>query len=327
MPNVWTHSIYGELVLERLGAANRLLSDPTSAALFRFGCQGPDPLFYHRFYPWTKRASAASDWLGSLLHKSRCGLFLRLLLKECEGAAPDDPRAVYALGWLAHHTLDRVAHPFVFARQGSRPRDHQRLETAIDTLVAERLRGIDTLREPVRGTLDSGRRLPEPVQRLVEDAIRRAYPEQDSPFLNGLWQRSYADMMAAFSLFHDPSGVKRAILGRAIEPFVPGRRGDPADPLNERRDKWSPPADNAKTSQDSFWDVWERALGDGERVLGAALAWLAAASGNAGGDAGGNAGGDAGGDAGGREEVGAAWNAFADALGDLSYETGLAADA
>ncbi|HZG57534.1 hypothetical protein [Paenibacillus sp.] len=314
MPNVWTHSIYGELVLERLGIRDRIEKDPLAGPLFRFGCQGPDPLFYHRFYPWTKAARAASDRLGGLLHRSRCGAFLLAMFRACEGAAPDDPSAVYALGWLAHHTLDRVAHPYVFARQGSRKYDHQRLETAIDTHLCERLRGIDTRRAPVRPTLDAGRRLPAAVASLVEDAIRAAYPEEDTPLLRGLWQQSYADMLAAFSLFHDPTGVKRKLLAGAIEPFVPGRRDEHADPMNERRATWCPPADKSKTSQASFWDVWELALDDGERTIGAAVAWLDAS----------RAARSAAGDASAREA--AAWRAFADALGDLSYETGLAAE-
>jgi len=306
MPNVWTHSIYGEILLERLSLSSILNGDSTLAPLFRFGCQGPDPLFYHRFYPWMKTTSVRSDALGGLLHKSRCGAFLKELLHGCAGAAPNDPRAVYALGWLAHHALDRIAHPFVFARQGDKKRDHQRLETAIDTYVAERLRGIDTRRTPVRPTLDAGRALPAGVAELVEGAVRRAFPEQDSPFIDGLWQRSYRDMLAAFSLFHDPSGAKTKLLAGAIEPFVPGRRDAALDPMNERRAEWRPPADETKTSRESFWDVWERALDDGERLLGAAHAWLVASR-----------------DADRAED---AWRAFEEALGDLSYETGLAAD-
>lgn len=308
MPNVWTHSIYGELLLDRLSIRDWTAGDPVSPALFRLGCQGPDPLFYHRFYPWMKSAAAQSDNLGSLLHKSRCGPFLRTLLKNCGGSAPASPQVVYTLGWLAHHTLDRVAHPFVFARQGHNPRDHQRLETALDTIVAERLRGIDTARASVRQTLNAGPRLPEAVTRLVEQTIRTTYPELDAPPLEGLWQQSYRDMLAAFRLFHDPSGVKRKLLGRAIEPFVPGRRGDPKDPANESRAPWQPPADKARTSQESFWDVWERALLDGEHVLSAASAWIAAAA------------------HGGEEAAETCWNSFTDALGDLSYETGLPSD-
>lgn len=309
MPNVWTHSIYGETLLARLGLADEVLRAPVTAALFRFGCQGPDPLFYHRFYPWTKRACAASDRLGGMLHNRRCGAFLQRLLRGCAGDAPGDPRAAYALGWLAHHALDRIAHPFVFARQGERKRDHQRLETAIDTLVAERLSGVDTARVPLRPTLDAGPRFPAEAARLVEDALRDVYTEEDTPFLNGLWQRSYADMLRAMSLFHDPTGVKRKLLGGAIEPFVPGRRGDPVDPLNERRDEWRHPADESVTSRDSFWDIWDAALADGERLLGAASAWLEAAR-----SRGGNA------------AAAEAWREYIEALGDLSYETGLAAE-
>jgi hypothetical protein len=113
-------------------------------------------------------------------------------------------------------------------------------------------------------------------------------------------------MLSAFSLFHHPSGIKTKLLAGAIEPFVPGRRDAALDPMNERGTEWRPPADKTKTSRESFWDVWERALDDGERLLGAAGAWLAASRDGSGPDD--------------------AWRAFEAALGDLSYETGLAAD-
>jgi len=314
MPNVWAHSIYGEQLLDRLAIRDWLSGRPESAALFRFGCQGPDPLFYHRFYPWTSKASAASDRLGGRMHASRCGPFLRALVSGCAGLAPDDPRVVYALGFLAHHTLDRVAHKFVFAREGKRRRDHQRLESALDTLVAERFRGIDTSRVPVAPTLDAGRRLPAPVADLVERSIRATYPDVSEPTLDGLWQTSYRDMLAALRLFHDPYGVKRALTGGAIEPFVPGRRAPPDDPANVRRTPWSPPAEPEKTYRETFWDVWERALTDGERTLGAAAAWIKASAGRSGDEAGG------------LESAAALWVRFAEALGDVSYETGLPAD-
>ncbi|MCI3919964.1 zinc dependent phospholipase C family protein [Paenibacillus sp. TRM 82003] len=312
MPNVWTHSIYGELLLDRLGLRGWTTVDPAAGALFRFGCQGPDPLFYHRFYPWMKTASAASDRLGGVLHKRRCGPFLRAMLQSCAGAEPTDPRVVYALGWLAHHTLDRVAHPYVFARQGNRRRDHQRLEVALDTIVAEHLRRIDTARVPLAPTLDAGARLPDGVATLVENAIRATYPELgDTPPIEGLWQRSYRDMLTALRLFHDPRGVKRVLTAGAIEPFAPGRRRDPDDAANDARTPWTPPAEPEKTSRETFWDVWESALADGERVLGAAAAWVIAANAARPADS---------------EKQTAAWNAFHEALGDRSYETGLAAD-
>ena len=182
--------------------------------------------------------------------------------------------------------------------------------------------GVATARVPVRPSLDVGRRLPAEVAKLVEDAVRAVYPEEDTPFLNGLWQSSYTDMMRAMSLFHDPSGIKRKLLGSAIEPFVAGRRdapgagGNPGDLLNERREEWRHPADAARKSRDSFWDLWETALADGERLLRAAAAWLNAVRAA-------------------RAEprhadhsaaIDALWREFTDSLGDVSYETGLPSD-
>ncbi|WP_199620459.1 zinc dependent phospholipase C family protein [Paenibacillus alkalitolerans] len=304
MPNVWTHFIWGEEVFERLGITNKVLKNPAAANLFRFGCQGPDLLFYHRFYPWMKGKAAAANRLGSLLHKSRCGAFLRSLLGQCEGLELDDPKTVYVLGFIGHHVLDRNAHPFVFARQGSRSRDHQRLEVALDTLVTERYMRLDTRRTPVAPYLDSGPNLPAGVSEALTAAAKETYPESAVDVHPGLWNESYRDMLAAMRLFHDPFGVKRALTGGAIEPFVPGRRKDPADAANERRSAWAHPSDGSNTSQDTFWDVWNRSIADGEQVIGAAAGWVEAPAAN-------------------KQE---AWQQFTEALSDLSYETGLACE-
>jgi hypothetical protein len=313
MPNIWTHFLWGEEVLKRLELAEKVLPAallPGNTSLFRFGCQGPDLLFYHRFYPWMKRKAEYANRLGSLMHQARCGVFLRTLLQRCSGRKLHEPLPVYTLGFLAHHVLDRNAHPFVFARQGQRSRDHQRLETALDTVVAERLRGIDTRTEPVAPYLYCGPKLPAEVADALSAAAKEAYPEAAGGVEAGLWEESYRDMLAAVRLFHDPYGVKQMLTGGAIEPFVPGRRRDPDDAANERRDMWRYPAEQEKTSQDTFWNVWSRSLLDGDRVVGAAARWLEATS-------------VPWPDAALNQEL---WEQFVEALGDLSYETGLACE-
>ncbi|WP_274363853.1 zinc dependent phospholipase C family protein [Paenibacillus thermotolerans] len=308
MPNIWTHFIWGEEVLKRLQIAEPVLKSPREAALFRFGCQGPDLLFYHRFYPWMKQQAAFAGKLGSVMHKKRCGLFLGSLLEDCAGLPLHHPKTVYTLGFLAHHVLDRQAHPFVFAREGSRSRDHQRLEVALDTLVAERERGIQTRFTPVAPYLYSGAALDPEVASALTKALLKTYPEYAGRVSDDLWNESYRDMLAANRIFHDPYGVKRILTGGAIEPFVPGRRTNPADAANERRDEWRPPAAKENTSRESFWDVWNRSFDDGERVLKAAVDWLRAANEHP-------------------DRMSAAWDEFRLALGDLSYETGLACEA
>ncbi|WP_257349478.1 hypothetical protein [Pseudalkalibacillus decolorationis] len=49
MPNVWTHIHFGEKLLEKTGIIGL---DHETGPYFRFGTQGPDPFFYHNFWPW-----------------------------------------------------------------------------------------------------------------------------------------------------------------------------------------------------------------------------------------------------------------------------------
>ena len=72
MPNIWTHLIFGQELMNQLGHAN-MLSDKQLRHVFSLGCQGPDFLFYHNFLPWKKDKKL--NELGSLMHTKACGPF------------------------------------------------------------------------------------------------------------------------------------------------------------------------------------------------------------------------------------------------------------
>lgn len=46
MPNVWTHIIYSEELLEEVGLTH-IVADQDLKQIFNLGYQGPDVLFYH----------------------------------------------------------------------------------------------------------------------------------------------------------------------------------------------------------------------------------------------------------------------------------------
>ena len=135
MPNVWTHLIFGQELMNQLGHAS-MLSDKQLRHVFSLGCQGPDFLFYHNFLPWKKDKKL--NQLGSLMHTKACGPFLQDLLSHIQGRGLYNPAVVYALGFLTHHILDRNMHPYVFYKSGFKKWDHQRFEIIMDTLIVRR---------------------------------------------------------------------------------------------------------------------------------------------------------------------------------------------
>src|SRR4051794_2943005 len=112
MPNIWTHLIYGKQLLIQINK-QELISSQNLLNLFNLGCQGPDFLFYHHFLPWKKLKYM--NELGGLMHQEQCGpVLMEMMLHVREqGKSIIDPEAVYVLGFLTHHVLDRNMHPFI----------------------------------------------------------------------------------------------------------------------------------------------------------------------------------------------------------------------
>lgn len=298
MPNIWAHIQFGREVVGE-GALSRLAENPEWKRAFQLGCQGPDFLFYHRFLPW--QPSTALNRLGSQMHSVRCGPFLLALLGRMRGRPFADPVFAFSYGFLLHHVLDRHLHPFVFSRSGFRKWHHQRFETAMDAVIMRRRAGLDTGVVPVAPEIDTGGRLPGGFAGEFHELVRELYPvwaEQLSP---EQLDEAVRDMIRAQRLFFDPSGWKGRLLGRQLEPFSPPRRVPEWDVLNDQRRPWVDPTDRTVYHTDSAEDLWERALADARETGGAALAWLQAED---------------------AAEAGQRRAAFAELLGDISYETG-----
>jgi hypothetical protein len=174
MPNIWAHLIFGQEVVRAVDHKN-WLDQPELRHLYHLGCQGPDMLFYHNFWPWQRDKKMTK--LGSAMHSTQCGPFLMELMESVHGHRIDDPEVVYVLGFLMHHVLDRNMHPYVFYRSGFRKWDHQHFEVAMDTLIVRRKLGLETWRTPVWKEVFVGAELPSFIAPLMVKATSLLYPE------------------------------------------------------------------------------------------------------------------------------------------------------
>jgi len=296
LPNLWTHNIFGDCVAEH-GGTRRWLENDRLRTLFHLGCQGPDFLFYHRFFPW--QGKSAMNELGSRMHQEACGAALMQMADAVRqnGAGPDDPLTVYVTGFLMHHVLDRNMHPYVFCKSGFKKWDHQRFEVILDTIVVRKLRGQDTWAVPAWKEIDIGPRLPESVTAMLEQVAAVHYPGTAQHIRRDDWNAAYRDMIRAQKLFHDPTGLKTILTFKQIEPFVYKRRYPNRDYLNESHSPWRHPALENVRSTASFWDLWEQSLQDGHNVWEAAFRYWA-------------------------EPTDTARLALAEAIGNRSYEHG-----
>ncbi|MWC28959.1 zinc dependent phospholipase C family protein [Paenibacillus sp. MMS18-CY102] len=271
MPNVWAHFLFGHTILERLGEQD-LLRDEMTCKWFNMGCQGPDFLFYHRFLPWHK--STIMNELGTAMHQRECGPVLMDLLDAVSGRnsqAEEQHATAYALGFVLHHVLDRNLHPYVFSRSGFRKWDHQRFEVAMDTIVAHKLRGIETWKTPVWKEIAVKGPLPDTLLEAFESIVAVRYPELASDIRREDWNEAIRDMISAHRVFYDPTGIRRLLTFGKIEPFAFRRDIPKYDWMNENEHPWLDPSDGVTLHTTSAWTLWDQAIEDGCAVTSAAL--------------------------------------------------------
>lgn len=125
MPTAFTHQLIAEDAITPSRAETLQLTD------YYFGAQGPDPLFFYRYYSMRKHN------LGRLLHGDRVyGTFESMLEYVRE-----HPSALgYALGFITHYAADAVFHPYVYyyayghcATRVGRATLHTQMESDFDT--------------------------------------------------------------------------------------------------------------------------------------------------------------------------------------------------
>ncbi|QTM98595.1 hypothetical protein ERJ70_04360 [Sediminibacillus dalangtanensis] len=259
MPNSWTHILFCEEIADSLTEENPFMQQD---AYMKIGAQGPDPFFYHNFWPWKK--SSPVNQIGTLLHTEKCGDFLIDLITE----ARDKTLAVqaYVFGFATHHILDRNAHPYIHYKAGYQGSNHQRLEIIIDTLVGEKMRHLKTWKAPVHKELDTGRRLGKDVAGLLTKLISKHYPDLSEDLGSEYVESAYRDMKRALRLLYDPYGWKNALFPSLVSAFSHRPVTDRADFLNESGSTWYHPA-TQEPSRESFWQLFEQARLEGIEIM------------------------------------------------------------
>lgn len=265
MPNIWTHNLFAEQVAKRSE-----IDVSQHKSFFLLGAQGPDPFFYHHFWPWEKKHSM--EWLGSKLHKEHCGLFLMKMIDYVKDRN-DHLLKHYVLGFISHHLLDRNAHPYIIYKSGDNNKRHTKLEVWIDTLMVQDFYGIDTWKTPVYPYIYVGEKLPSNVSEMLSVLIREIH-QVDIPHLEQVIQQAYIDMIHALKFLFDPYGIKNKVLGELVRSYSYSKDVPHVDLLNTERLEWIHPTAESEKSRASFHDIWEKAVEEGVLVFQAINRYL-----------------------------------------------------
>ncbi|MFC4559131.1 zinc dependent phospholipase C family protein [Virgibacillus kekensis] len=264
MPNIWTHMLFCEEVVDSIVNPNPFSQHE---AYMNLGAQGPDPFFYYNFWPWTKEDPV--NEVGSLLHTKNCGPFLLDLIEQAKDKNPDIRS--YVFGFVTHHILDRKAHPYIHYRAGYEGSNHQKLEVLIDTLMMEKYQNLKTWKVPVYKEINVGHSLDKEVAGLLHQTIKRHFPgvKYDS---EAYIQKSYKDMRLALKLLADPHGWKNRILSSLISSYSHQPINEETDYLNHNHTTWHHPATN-EPSNKSFIDLYDEARQEGIEIMTEVLSY------------------------------------------------------
>ena len=249
MPNIWTHILFCEDVVDTVKKPYPFSQYET---YMKLGAQGPDPFFYYNFWPWKKDEPVHE--VGMAMHTKNCGDFLMDMI-----IAAKDMRVevqAYVAGFVTHHVLDRNTHPYIHYRAGYEGSDHQKLEILIDTIMMDKYHNLKSWKAPVYKEIDVGRSLNKDVLNLLHEKINKHYPELHRESPNYI-QKAYKDMRLALKILADPLGWKNVILGSLISSYSHRPIKGNVDYLNLNETIWHHPATNEPCNQ-SFISLYNK---------------------------------------------------------------------
>ncbi|WP_226038000.1 zinc dependent phospholipase C family protein [Aquibacillus saliphilus] len=266
MPNIWTHILFCEELLDTIDAP---ASYKQQEAYLNLGAQGPDPFFYHNFWPWMKNKKVNN--IGTLLHTKKCGDFLMNLITDA--ANGDDQTKAYVFGFITHHILDRNTHPYIHYRAGYSGNKHQKLEVIIDTLLMDQFRNLKTWKAPVYKEIDSGRKLHSSIHTLLHENISKQFPDALEGVPKNYILDSYKDMKLALRVLFDPYGWKNLLFAPLVSSFSHQPVKKDIDFLNNQQSTWYHPATN-ESKKSSFLQLYEAGRAEGIEIMSEVVSFL-----------------------------------------------------
>ena len=294
MPSQLLHVLFGEDVIaeiyRRLAPGFGLVAEKamkriqdTHKKVFALGCQGPD-IFYH-----SQGSRPVGLEYGTLLHRRGAGVFTaRLLQMGLPDPPPDEEDirmgrrekgisalGVYALGYMTHAILDRLAHPYIVYKSDRPPparldRSHAFFERIIDVLMLEKLRGTPISSWDQEALLaQTCEDPPLGLKELLARALVLVYPEraEKDEKLSLRIENTFKD--SAF-FYRVTAPANTMISNPVLQPF-PMKKGYIAylfpedlppniDFLNLENRPWYYPAGKAKKDLRSFPQLYSEAV-------------------------------------------------------------------
>lgn len=269
MPSLTAHCLCGEISMIGDYDHLRKIIDENKSAFF-IGCQGPDLLMYYHICPWQSQKGAKEVRnIADKIHEQKINIFFENLLNEVIKREKDTLIA-YTAGFLCHHSLDSIAHPYIYYFTDSTKEDigysHQIFENQIDLGILQLYKL--TMREyrPDK-KIKNFKKGKEEVLEALREVIYATYGEIVS---NKQLNDCFKDMDKVVSILTDVDGKRYYLVeflenlfnlkGKGTSMVVPQKYDNKLDAMNYRREKWYYPSDSSISSNDDFQMLFLKAI-------------------------------------------------------------------
>lgn len=275
MPDLLTHTAFGEDVL--LNIKNNHLRNiiQENKKLFLIGAQGPDLFFYYNFYKKNKTK------IGQMMHAQHTGEFL---VKMCESISNIQGKEYqelmsYFFGFVCHYVLDKNTHPFIFCfsgfnfenglEKGTYDKEHSLMENCIDAYMWQKTKNKEAYKEPAYRLIDLRRSLPDHICHYLNNNIYDVYGIN---FTDKEVNKAYRHFVLGWKLLYDPFNIKKMMVkiliklrGKPIQlpkHFYPKDIKQCMKYLNLENNSWGHPLDSKLESNQSFVELYQFAVNE-----------------------------------------------------------------
>lgn len=271
MPNIITHGLFAQSTKPKIKNEKIKQCIMDYPHEFMIGSNGPDFLFFYRFF---HEEGKTVRQYGSLLHSSHINDFYRIALAEIEKQSNQelkDAMIAYVAGHLCHWALDSRSHPYIFYKTGNfegfHAYMHHRFESMLDAMLLKRMLNTDVKHYNYdllasRSSLSIAA-IAEIYVPVLQQLFQADVDEKTIALALKDWQRLNA-------LLHDPMQWKSKVVSMyekmVNKPWlyqgniVPVEIDESFDILNLKHEAWCYPVDKNRVSHESFIEIFNRSV-------------------------------------------------------------------
>ena len=281
MPGPKTHDIFYKQLKQELNS--NTLAGFDSYDDYHIFAQGHDFFIYHDFYKIWNQSKLDKNVSDSVLlqeHKFQEFVYNFLESARNNGSIEEEQTRLFiGPGYIMHHFLDAMVHPFIIYYSGDHTRDpnnktwqHGIVENLLDIYMMEKMEQVDPKTHPVHEEFKFDKVLSSGLVDTLNKSLQKTYGIVDGGdrFKVAIYQME----LFMKTLKFDKSGFKKAIFDMA-DPVLKGTSSfsyhrdsvDALPYLNEEHDLWVHPMYYSIQSNESFMELYNKALVDGALLI------------------------------------------------------------